>query len=142
VSFFINHAPKNRRYVLATRDGPADLIIENKRGAAFPITRLQRFENSRYARMLKDHAEEEQTAVQRKKEKKAKIKTVRDIAGGDGPITRVSLQGARTLSLGESKHVNRTTKRKRTRRSTTSTENPRTNARTRKAKISKSRSRH
>lgn len=113
-NFFIYISPKGRRYVLSTRDGPADLIIENKRGAAFPITRLQRFENSRYARVLKEHAEETHANVQRKKAKKQRLD---------------AHSNQNTLSLGESKHG--TPQRKRARRNSKSAAHSRTNARTR-----------
>lgn len=68
VSVFIS--PKKHRYVLAERDGPADLIVQNKKRAAVPFTRLQRFEKSRFARMKKAEKQEEVVHKKRKKAKK------------------------------------------------------------------------
>jgi hypothetical protein len=76
ISIFIS--PKKYRYVLADKDGPADLIIANrKRNAPTPFSRLCRFEKSRYARMKKAEKQEETTngkRVKAKKDKRAKHK--------------------------------------------------------------------
>lgn len=69
ISVFVS--PKKHRYVLAERDGPADLIIQNKKNRkTMPFTRLIRFEKSRYARMKKAEKQEETTHKKRHKVKK------------------------------------------------------------------------
>jgi len=51
-------SPKGKRYVSAPDDAKADLIIKNKKGDARPVSRLQLFERSAYAKMVKaDHKE-------------------------------------------------------------------------------------
>jgi hypothetical protein len=72
VSVFVS--PKGHRYVVAEKDGAADLIIENRKHAAFPFSRLERFEKSRYARMKKAEARDEVVHKKRKKAKKQKHK--------------------------------------------------------------------
>lgn len=74
VSVFIS--PKKHRYVLAERDGPADLIIINRKNKKeIPFTRLQRFEHSRFARMKKLEKHEEVVHKKRKKAKKDRKKS-------------------------------------------------------------------
>jgi hypothetical protein len=70
ISIFIS--PKNHRYVTASRDGPADLIIESrkKHRRSIPFVRLQRFEKSPYARMAKKEKQEDVVHRKRKKAKK------------------------------------------------------------------------
>lgn len=67
VQVFIS--PKQHRYVLATDDAKADLIVQNRKSVGIPITRLQRFEKSKYARMVKDDAKD---AIAHKKRTHAK----------------------------------------------------------------------
>jgi len=70
ISVFIS--PKNRRYVLAEKEGSADLIIEypkKRRYVGMPFIRLQRFEKSTYARMAKKEKQEEVVHKKRKKVK-------------------------------------------------------------------------
>lgn len=68
VSVFVS--PKGRRYVMATRDGPADLLIQNrKKMRGIPFTRLLLFDRSPYARQAK---KDKQEAVVHKKRKAAK----------------------------------------------------------------------
>lgn len=70
ISVFIS--PKKLRYVLASRDGPADLIIESrkKHRRGIPFIRLQRFEKSPFARMLKKDKQDEVVHKKRKRAKK------------------------------------------------------------------------
>lgn len=72
ISVFIS--PKNHRYVSAEKDGPADLIVINRKKHArgMPFSRLQRFEKSRYARMKKQEKQEQVVHKKRKKAKKEK----------------------------------------------------------------------
>lgn len=75
ISIFIS--PKNHRYVLADKDGPADLVVEYPRKRKYrgmPFIRLQRFEKSVYARMKKVEKQEEQIHKKRKKAKKDRAK--------------------------------------------------------------------
>lgn len=58
-------SPKGNRYVLAPTDAKADLIVQNRRGAAMPFSRLQRFEKSKYYRHVKDEQKAER--VQKKR---------------------------------------------------------------------------
>ena len=69
VTIFIS--PKGKRYVLATRDGPADLIVQNrKKNRGLPFTRLVLFERSPYARMAKKDKQDAAVHTKRKKAKK------------------------------------------------------------------------
>lgn len=64
-------SPKKRRYVLADRDDPADLLIEpRKKLRSIGFVRLQRFEKSRHARNIKKVEQEDVVHTKRKKEKK------------------------------------------------------------------------
>lgn len=67
-------SPKKHRYVSATRDGPADLLVVNrkKHARSLPYSRLVRFERSPYARMAKQEKKEETTHKKRKQAKKEK----------------------------------------------------------------------
>lgn len=64
-------SPKKHRYVMAERDDPADLIIQSaKKHKGIPFVRLQRFEKSRHARLVKKAEQEDGVHLKRKKEKK------------------------------------------------------------------------
>ena len=70
ITVFIS--PKGHRYVLATRDGPADLLMisRKKHVRSIPYVRLVRFEKSPYARMVKKEQQDETTHKKRKAAKK------------------------------------------------------------------------
>lgn len=73
ISVFIS--AKGHRYVLATRDGPADLIVQNKSRhvkVGLPYCRLLRFEKSPFARMVKKDKQEAAVHSKRTKAKKEK----------------------------------------------------------------------
>jgi hypothetical protein len=73
-------SPKKHRYVLADRDGPADLIIANRKNRkTMPFSRLQRFEHSRFARMKKLEKHDETVHKKRTKARKEKHATKRAI---------------------------------------------------------------
>lgn len=78
VSVFVS--PKQHRYVLADRDGPADLIIINrKHKRTMPFTRLQRFEKSPFARMVKKEKQDDRVHSKRhkvKREQRAKKRAI------------------------------------------------------------------
>lgn len=67
VCIFIS--PKGKRYVLASRDGPATLRIKHRKRQGMAFSRLLLFEKSPYARMVK---EEKKDAVIHTKRKRAK----------------------------------------------------------------------
>lgn len=72
-------SPKKHRYVLADKDGPADLLIANRKRAVVPFTRLVRFEKSRFARMKKlekqdDVKHEQRRTVKRKARAEKRLK--------------------------------------------------------------------
>lgn len=71
ISVFIS--PKKHRYVLADKDGPADLIIIPRaahRKSGTTTMRLVRFERSGYAKMVKKEKQETAVHSKRKKVKK------------------------------------------------------------------------
>lgn len=69
VTVFIS--PKGKRYVTATRDGPADLIIQQrKRVRGLPNPRLVLFDRSAVARSVKKDKHEDAAHTKRKKAKK------------------------------------------------------------------------
>ena len=70
ISIFIS--PKGQRYVTALGEAKADLIIINRKRAANPRSRLQLFEKSPYAKMVKQEKKEAATHTKRKKAKKKK----------------------------------------------------------------------
>lgn len=75
VNIFIS--PKKHRYVMAEKDGVADLIIEypkKRRYFGMQFIRLERFEKSPYARMVKKEKQEETAHKKRKKAKKERAK--------------------------------------------------------------------
>jgi len=69
-SVCISISPKGHRYVPASANDKADLIIKYPSRAAFPFVRLQRFEKSHFARMIRQHAQEDAAHVKHKKAKK------------------------------------------------------------------------
>lgn len=72
VTIFIS--PKGHKYVLAERDGPADLLIvpaKKKHRRATPVLRLQRLEKSVHMKIIKKQQKEEAVHSKRKKSKKA-----------------------------------------------------------------------
>lgn len=67
-------SPKSHKYVLAERDGPADLLIvpaKKKHRLTTPTLRLQRLEKSVHMRIIKKQQKEEAVHSKRKKSKKA-----------------------------------------------------------------------
>lgn len=70
ISIFI--APSKHRYVLADKDGAADLLVmsRKKHAKGMPFMRLVRFEKSPYARMMKKEKQEAAVHTKRRKIKK------------------------------------------------------------------------
>lgn len=67
-------SPKEHRYVLAERDRPADLLIipaKKRHRRGMEVMRLQRFEKSAHAKLIKKHQQETKEHTKRKKSKKA-----------------------------------------------------------------------
>jgi len=63
-------SPKRHRYALAERDAPADLLIAPRTKSGLQeFIRLQRFEKSPYARMVKKEQQEQAVHTKRKKAK-------------------------------------------------------------------------
>lgn len=77
IAVFIS--PKQHRYVLAPKDGAADLIIKNRRSTGIEFTRLQRFEKSKFARAVKKEAQQDKTHAKRKKVKQERRKLKRQL---------------------------------------------------------------
>jgi hypothetical protein len=71
-SVLVYISPKNRRYVLAGADTPADLIIKNRRSAGVPFSRLQLFDKSAHAKYVKEDKKAATAHQTRVKIKKAK----------------------------------------------------------------------
>jgi hypothetical protein len=70
-------SPKKHRYVTAEKDGVADLIIEyprKRRYFGMQFIRLERFEKSPYARMVKQDKQDDAIHKRRKKAKKERNK--------------------------------------------------------------------
>lgn len=63
-------SPKGNRYVSAPSDIRPDLVVQTRRGAAFPFVRLQRFEKSKYQRYVKDEQQTERVQKKRHDAKK------------------------------------------------------------------------
>lgn len=67
-------SPKKHRYVLAERDRPADLLIVpalKKNRLGVPVLRLERFEKSPHAKIIKKQEQEAKEHTVRRKVKKA-----------------------------------------------------------------------
>jgi hydroxylamine reductase (hybrid-cluster protein) len=68
-------SPKNHRYVLASDDLKADLIVKNRKTAALPFTRLLRFEKSQYPKLIAQQKKAAEAATKKQKERKAAKKS-------------------------------------------------------------------